>query len=143
MELNKLYELADSEGIVIDDFPMGTISAQSQMLLDGSCYIALDSRQFHTQADEKVALGHEVGHCLTGSFYNRYSLFDVRTHYERRANKKAAYMLIPLDELIAALESPWGSVFDLAEHFGVTEDFMRKTLEIYENDLRQMSEHVC
>jgi Zn-dependent peptidase ImmA (M78 family) len=142
MDLNKLYELADSEGIEIDDFPMCAIGAQSQMLLDGSCFIALDSRQFRTQAEENVALGHEVGHCLTGSFYNRYSLFDVRAQYERRANKKAAYLLVPLDALIAALEGPWDSVFDLAEHFGVTEDFMRKTLEIYENDLREMSENV-
>jgi len=134
-----LYELADSENIKIDDFPMSAISSQSQMTLDGSCHIALDSRQFRTQAEEKVALGHEVGHCLTGSFYNRYSRFDLRVRHERRANKKAAYILIPLDVLITALESPWNSVFDLAEHFGVTENFMRITLEIYENELREIS----
>ena len=45
-------------------------------------------------------------------------------------------MLVPLDELIAAFENPWNSVWDLAEYFGVSEAFMCHVLEIYENELR-------
>ena len=139
MELLELYQFAEKLHIDIDDFQMDRIRSQSQMELDRTCHIALDSRQFHTQAEEKVALAHEVGHCATGSFYNRYSLYDTRARHERRADKKAVYTLIPLDKLIDALEHGETDVFELSEHFGVPEDFMRKALEVYADSLREAS----
>lgn len=136
MKLLELYQLAEEQHIDIDDFPMGNLRSQSQMELDGTCHIALDSRQIRTQAEEKERMGHEFGHCITGSFYNRYSLYDIRERHERRANKKAVYTLIPLDELVDALEHGETNAHELAEHFGVPEDFVRWALEIYEDALR-------
>jgi Zn-dependent peptidase ImmA (M78 family) len=136
MELNYLYDIAEENNIAVCERRLSATKCFSIMDTDGDCAIAIDTEKLCTKAEEKVAIGHDVGHCLTGSFYNRYSPFDERKKYENQANKKAAYMLIPLDELISAFDSPWNSVYDLAEHFGVTEDFMRETLKIYENDIR-------
>lgn len=137
MEINNLYEMAEELCITVDDIRLASSLSFSHMDHDLDCYIAIDSRRFHTQAEEKVALAHELGHCITGSLYNIYSPCDVRSRHERRANKKAAYMLIPLDELVDAFKSPWNNVYDLSEHFGVTEDFMRETLELYDYELRR------
>ena len=135
MELLKLYDIADKEDIEVVDFRLRSASALSEMDTDLSCYIALDKRKLTTTAEEKTALAHELGHCMTGSFYNRYSPFDSRDRHERRANKKAAYIVIPLDELIDACRSPWNRVCDLAEHFEVTEDFMLYAMGLYQDEL--------
>ena len=137
INLLELYSLVEEQGIEIDDFRLCSVASISEMESDLTCHIALDSQQLHTTAEEKVALAHEYGHCATGAFYNRYSPFDSRARDERHANKKAVYTLIPLGELIDALHSPWNSVYDLSEHFTVTEDFMRWALEYYEWELRE------
>ena len=79
-----------------------------------------------------MKLAHELGHCETGAFYNEYSKFDIRAKHERRANKWAIKKLIPEDELKEACTFCYNR-YELAEHFGVTEDFMQKALDYYIN----------
>ena len=74
------------------------------------------------------AWGHRLGHCLTGSFYNRYTPYDVRRRHENRADKWAVRSLIPAPELDEAIASGHTQMWELAEHFGVTEEFMRKAV---------------
>ena len=138
MTLNELYQLAESESVGVDNFRLNCVKSLSQMDVDGDCHIALDDSQIGTAAEEKIMLGHELGHCLTGSFYNRYSPLGLRQKHEHRANKKAVYTLMPLNELMEAFESPWNGMYDIAEHFGATEDFAYKAIGIYEADIREM-----
>ena len=86
-----------------------------------------------TLADEKVKLAHELGHCETGSFYNRYAARDIRQKYENRANKWAYKKLVPQDELAEACLQGYREPWELAEYFGVTEFFLRNALEFYRN----------
>jgi len=136
MELETLYQIADENSIAVHEKRLKYSRSHSMMDGSGECYIAIDPFCFETRAEEKTALGHDIGHCLTGCFYSRYSPFDERRKHEHKANKKAAYTLIPLLELIDVLDSPWNTVYDLSEHFGVTEQFMRKALSIYEYELQ-------
>ena len=138
MELEALYTLAENETVTVCEKRLEYSKCFSVMDCDGDCSIAIDGSQFNTVAEEKAALAHDLGHCMTGSFYNRYSPYDIKSRHERRASKKAAYLLVPLDELADAVQSPWNSVYDLSERFGVPEGFMRKTLEIYENELSEL-----
>ena len=85
-----------------------------------------------TLADEKVKLAHELGHCETGSFYNRYAARDIRQKYENRANKWAYKKLVPQDELAEACLQGYREPWELAEYFGVTEDFLRGALKYYQ-----------
>ena len=96
-----------------------------------NCYIGLNPLMIDTTAEEKVLLAHELGHCMTGAFYNQYSKLDIREKHERRADKWAIKKLIPVDELKRAVKSGRESRYELAEYFNVTEDFMQKAMEYY------------
>ena len=85
-----------------------------------------------TLADEKVKLAHELGHCETGAFYNRYAARDIRQKYENQANKWAYKKLVPQDELVEACLQGYREPWELAEYFGVTEDFLRGALKYYQ-----------
>lgn len=136
MNLSTLYEYADQQNIDVDWLSMSRAESLSVQLADGSCAIALDPWRMATAADEAVKLAHELGHCETGSFYNRYSPFDLRQKHERHADIWAIKKLIPEDELINAIKNGIFEPWDLAEFFCVTDEFMYKALELYEEDLR-------
>ena len=80
---------------------------------------------------ERVHLGHEIGHCVTGSFYNRYAAADSRDRHENRADKWAVKQLIPVEELDKAVAEGCTEIWELAERFGVTEEFIRKAVCYY------------
>lgn len=131
MELMALYRLAEQEEITVDCFELKKREALSMMDTDGSRYIAINPLFLTDSADEKTKLAHELGHCQTGSFYNRWATRDVRKKHENRADKWAIKKLIPKDELDDAVADGCTEIYSLAEHFGVTEDFMRKAVCYY------------
>lgn len=138
MNLNSLYIIADKEGTIVDCFDTGICESLS-INQNGTCYIAINPIMLNSIADEKVKLAHELGHCCTGSFYNQYSPCDIIGRHERRADKWAIKKLIPKDELINAIKHGYVEIWQLAEHFEVTDDFMSKAIEYYkENELEQM-----
>ena len=127
-DLLDLYGLAEEHGTEIYWFDLGTAESLSLPLEDGSCAIAMDPWRMPTLADEKVKLAHELGHCETGSFYNRYAKVDLRQKHENRADKWAIRQLVPEDTLDQAVADGYTDLPSLAEHFGVTESFMRKAV---------------
>ena len=126
--LPDLYRFAESHGIDVDWFHMTRASSLSMPLPDGNCCIAIDPWRMESIAQETVALAHELGHCETGSFYNQYSDFDIRKKHENRADKWAIQRLIPQEELEKAMGNGYTEVWQLAEYFNVTEDFIRKAI---------------
>lgn len=125
-----LYLYAWRNHIDVDYFPMQTAEAFS-VPIGGTCAIALDPRKIRSAADEAVKLSHELGHCVYGGFYNKYTPFDVRAQHENKANAWAVFRLIPWGKLKQAVKSGITEVWDLAEYFDVTEDFMRWALSYY------------
>lgn len=131
MTLVSLYQLAEAESISIEVFPLHSREALSYMALDGSCYIAIDLEKLKSTQDETLKLAHEMGHCMTGSFYNKWATCDIRKKHEKRADKWAIQKLIPEDELKEALRCGYRETWELATHFDVSEDFMLKALHWY------------
>lgn len=129
--LQEFYHIANQENIVVDHFALSKREALSIMDLDGECFIAIDPQRLSGETDERNKLAHELGHCVTGSFYNQYSDYDCRQFHENRANKWAIQNLIPVEELDDAVASGYTEIWDLADRFGVTEDFIRKTVCYY------------
>ena len=129
--LDDLYRLADENGICVDWRQMNAAKTLSMLLPDGTGAIAMDVTRLETTAEHKTALGHDMGHCATGSFYNRYSPADVKKKHENRADKWAIRQLISPEELDAAVADGHLEMWDLAEYFGVTEEFMRKAVSLY------------
>ncbi len=131
MTLLKLYDVAEQNQITVDCFEMDKREAFSIMDNDGDCYIAIDPFRLHTNADEKVKLAHELGHCMTGSFYNRYAAVECRQKHENRADRWAIRRLIPQNDLDNAIADGITEIWELAEYFGVSEDFVKKAVCLY------------
>lgn len=128
-DLPSLYAEAEDLGIEVDDFPMGYAEALSIPMGRGA--IALDPFKLKSVADEKYKLAHEMGHCVTWSFYNRFSPFDVVEQHERRAEKWAIKKLVPKDELFAQFRKGIVASWELAEFFNVPEAFLIEAVEYY------------
>ena len=71
MDIPMLYALAEKENIGILRFPLPNTGSMSVMDEGGRCSIGMDPGVLDGGALERVHLGHELGHCVTGSFYSR------------------------------------------------------------------------
>lgn len=91
-------------------------------------YIGIDENMREGSAEHRTHFGHELGHCATGSFYNRYATCDVRRKHEHRADKWMIEHMIPEAELKEQVQQGRGQIWELAEHFAVTEDLIKKAL---------------
>lgn len=129
-QLKQLYRYAEKRNIEVSSFSLPETASMSLRSPDGACYIAIDPR-LPSESAERVHLSHELGHCLTGSFYNRYAPQDLRQKHENRADKWAIRKLIPAAELDDAVAAGHTQLWDLADYFGVTEAFMRKAVSLY------------
>ena len=128
MDLMGLYRIAEDNNVAVDCFELKKREALSVMDNDGFCYIAIDPFKLTSALDEKIKLGHELGHCMTGSFYNRYATCDVRRKHENRADKWAINQFVSEQELDEAIADGHTEMWDLADYFHVTEVFMRKAV---------------
>ena len=129
--LEDIYRIAEELQITVDHFRLSKREALSLMDDDGQCYIALDPYRIASNLDERNKLAHELGHCVTGSFYNRYAAIDSRQRHENRADKWAILQLIPVDELDEAIAEGDTEFWELAERFGVSEQFVKKAICLY------------
>ena len=132
MTLLELYSFAEQEHIEVDSFPLGAREALTVQDAAGNCYIAIDPHQLEGTADEKTKLGHELGHCMTGAFYTAQSSAETRRQQENRAEKWLIRTLITEDALREAVADGKTDVWELAEHFEVTEELMRKAICLYQ-----------
>lgn len=131
MEVTELYQLASQENIPVLPFPMPENGSMSVMLENGQCYIGLDEGVRDGGTLERVHLGHELGHCVTGSFYNIHAAVDHRRRHENRADKWAICRLLPVDDLDDAVAEGCVELWQLADRFGLTEDFVKKAVCYY------------
>ena len=131
MKVLDLYVLAEQQNIEVIETALPENGSLSIMDDNGKCYIGIDESVMDGDALELVHMGHELGHCLTGSFYNRYTRFDVRQRHENRADKWAVRKIIPVEALDDAVADGCCEIWELAERFGVTEQFMKKAVCYY------------
>ena len=131
MELKNLYAFARQQNIEVFPYPLPKTGSLSFMEDSGECYIGMDDSVRDGDVQERVHLGHELGHCVTGSFYNIHAAVDCRRRHENKADKWAVQTLIPVEELDDAIAEGCTEVWELAERFGVTEEFIRKTVCYY------------
>ena len=131
MQIQNLYDLARQQNKEVLSCPMPQNESMSLMLENGACVIGMDESVRDGGVQERVHLSHELGHCATGSFYNIHAAVDHRQRHENRANKWAIQALIPVEELDDAIASGCTEVWELAERFQVTEEFIRRAVCFY------------
>ncbi len=131
MYTRQLYDLAKQQNIPVLSFPLEKTESMSVMLESGQCFVGMDPKIQDGGTDERVHLSHELGHCLTGSFYNIHAAVDCRQKHENKADKWAVTTLIPVDDLDDAVADGCTEVWELAERFQVTEEFVKKAVCYY------------
>lgn len=131
MEITALYDFARQQNIEVIPFPLPDSHSMSVMSDSGDCFIGIDPAIQNGGIQERVHLSHEIGHCVTGSFYNIYAAVDCRKRHENKADKWAIQNLIPVEALDDAVAHGVTEFWELAEAFGVTEDFAKKAVCYY------------
>lgn len=126
--LQELYRYAEKENITVDSFNLNSREALSIMDEDGRCHVAIDRSKLSGEADERAKLAHELGHCATGAFYNRFSPCQCRKRMENKADKWAVKQVVPVDELDSAVAGGCENLWELAEYFGIPEPLMKKAV---------------
>ncbi len=130
-KIDSLYELATLHGIPVDESCPDSIISMSVKLEDGLKIISLSN----TEMDDSTKLerfAHEMGHCMTDSFYAGYSPFELRSKHEKNANEWAVRCLMPFDELCLAVKRGYREIWELAEHFDVSCAFVEKAIKVHE-----------
>ena len=130
-DLIELYRRAEQLNIPVYHLPLPTLGSVSTMDREGRCAIGMDLPSRRSERVQRVRLAHELGHCVTGSFYNRWSPCDVRRLHENRADKYAVHALISPEELDEAVAEGHTEPWDLADYFGVDEAFLKKAVCLY------------
>lgn len=128
--MTELLELAEKEDISVDYLKLPLNG--SMAIKDGDIYSIILDKDPPTWATEKVHLAHELGHCMTGAFYNIYAPLDIREKHETRANRWAYKTLVPIDELFAVVQQGIEEIWELADYFDVPESFLVGAIGYYE-----------
>lgn len=131
MNLIELYNIADESNIKVDCFELENQPCLSIQDEDYNCYIAIDPMQLKSERQEREYLAHELGHCETGAFYSRYSPLSSRGQMEYRATLWQIKKLISKDKFNEAYKNGIIELWELAEHFEVSEDLMKKAINYY------------
>jgi hypothetical protein len=127
--LNVYQELAD-QGVALYTWDIGAEKAAT-LEVDGRYAVFMDLDNISTRAEELVVIAHEGGHCSTGATHKVCSPYDLVEKHEYKAWKWAIQRLVPEAELEAAVKRGLTEAWELAEHFQVTEPFLRRAVAYY------------
>lgn len=129
--LDSLYKIADNENIVIRRNCPEELVAIAIRFPDDSMLIALSHLMCAPRgASLAELLAHELGHCLTNSFYKTFTK-EERRLCEDKANTWAIQHVMPLSEVEKAKACGVRSVRALSQRFRVSRDFVRRALAYY------------
>ena len=95
--------------------------------------IFIDAGRMENSAEKTVAVYHEGGHYATGTTHKLYSPQDLIGKHEYKADKWAVQHAVSREDLSAARCAGYQEIYELAEYFGLTEDFMRKVVCWYQH----------
>ncbi|MCQ2399285.1 MAG: ImmA/IrrE family metallo-endopeptidase, partial [Clostridia bacterium] len=82
-----------------------------------------------------VKIAHEIGHCVTDSFYTQTDDKRKRYRCEKKADEWAITKIVPEETFVRALKEGCREPWEFAEEFGVTEDFAQKVMNYYAKKL--------
>ena len=127
-DLNEVYKDLEQADIAVVPYQFHHLKSVS---LAEEKVVGIDRSKIDGRAEEYTILIHEKGHFDSGAFYTASSPYPIKERAECRADRAAILQYIPLEELRECLRHGIVEPWDLAEHFGVTEEFMRKSIGYY------------
>lgn len=133
MDVKQLYQTLQQNGIKFYDYKIGKLKAIT-ICLNNQYGIFIDTSEIKSEAEEYCMIAHEGGHCVTGCTHTVSSPLDLIEKHEYKADKWAVHKILPVEDFKYALKQGHTEIWDLAECFGVTEDFIRRALDIYKRE---------
>lgn len=131
-KLDKMFNIAEENNIIIDYTCPNELVAVSFRFPDNSMIIGLSDLSCAPEGTTQLeCLSHELGHCMTGSFYNLYSPYDLRSKHEYKANKWAIQKILPFRALLKAAKCGCRERYEFAEYFDVSERFIQKAIDYH------------
>lgn len=135
--MEKMMDLAKNEGIVVApaDFPY---PLRGIYIDDGDFQMIGIAKDIKTLAERRSVLAEELGHHFTSvgnaTVCHCYAdrVFIDKT--EHKAMVWACRYLIPEHDLDEAVRCGHHSLWDLADYFTVTENFMRFCIKLYKGE---------
>ena len=121
-----IYREAEEQGIQVHFLRFEELSAVS---VPG--HIGIDPAKFPTTAEEATAAAHELGHGCTGAFYAAGDSDEERRRCENMAERYAILHYLPREALLRAMRGGLTEPWQLAEHFGFTEAFIRRAVRFH------------
>lgn len=125
-----IYELLENLGIVYIEKELDRVPSL-YMVVDDKPVIVVDKRESARKKRELIAheLGHYIFHVGNGILNKKRNPIEV-SRDEKKADTFALYLLVPEDRL-KRLVDIWDplNIYDLADEFGVTVEFMEKRLK--------------
>ena len=131
-EKTDFYSLAARKGVEIVSFRLPNVESMSTEI-DGKCFIAMDNSRYHTEAEQQVCIGHELGHCLYGGFYTRNAPYDIVERHEVRADRWYIHRAIPRKTLFRLLGEGYDA-WEIAEQLNTTEEYVRRAYYYYKDN---------
>ena len=125
--LLRLYDELNTSGVHFYTWELNDQKAAA-VEINGAYAVFMDFDNIVSGSEEKVIVAHEGGHCMTGATHCLCSPFDLIQKHENCADKWAIKKLVPKDELDDAVAAGYTEIWQLADYFSVTEDFMRKAV---------------
>ena len=141
--IDDLELLASKLGAEVVELPLGRIIKEMYIKDEGVIVIDPNLHPYKKRHLIAHGLGHHLFHRKSRVNYfiedkNDYLNNWLLKEHEKEAEVFAAYLLIPEDKLNAILQQEWikespNPIPALAEEFQVSQNFMRKRLEIKSN----------
>ena len=133
MKINKLYEIADKENIKIYDWYIEDCYGV-YLNVDKINAIALNYDEIGTYIDEKIILAEELGHYYCDATYPLECTNETLINKQEYRAKKWSYTtLVPYNQLKIAINKGITLLWELADYFEVTNEYMQNCLDFYFN----------
>ena len=141
-KINGLYAIAADNNINVFENCPKTIVAMAAQYPEGDKFVsildfdALDTSEYYNEKSKRwytklEVLAHEIGHCMTDSFYYSDTPYTERCKQEARADHWSYEYVIPFSELCTAVEKGNRELWALSEYFHVSEDFVKSAIDYY------------
>ena len=130
MELDNFEELIYKENInLINTYLEDTCGAFANY--NKTSVIIYDSSKLPTSSEKKQTLAEELGHYYMDATYKFNSNLQLVSKQEYRAKKWAYSIIVPFDKLKQAIKQGISSLYELAEYFEVTTEYMVAAMSFY------------
>ena len=91
----------------------------------------INERLTETTAQQKCAILHEYAHHVTHATHSVHASAETRMKDEFKAVRYAVHRWLPVAQMQQAMADGDTELWQLAERFNVTEEFIRKAFYIY------------